>query len=230
MRGHSIAGVAVTVLGLGLIAAPAATATPGGDHKQSVCHPVEGKGETGTGWNIIPPDKASSHIDEATGVGKHTRKDGRTDVYAVDGVCPVVVVPPPTTTTVTLPPVTETVTETAPPVTVTKTVTPTETATETAPPVTETTTLPGPTHTVTVPGPEEVVVVDGPPSTVTKSVAGPVSTVTQTGAPKSKSIVRDGKETLAYTGMDVGLVSLGVLLLGGGVFLTAVGRRFTRQH
>lgn len=57
--------------------------------KASICHPVNGKGETGNGWNIIAPAKASSHIDEATGAGKHTTHDGRTDVYATNGHCPV---------------------------------------------------------------------------------------------------------------------------------------------
>jgi LPXTG-motif cell wall-anchored protein len=85
-----------------MTAAPAA-ATQGDDHKQSVCHPVEGEGETGTGWNIIPPDKASSHIDEETGEGFHTRKDGRTDVYAVDGKCPGDDTTTTTTTTTTVP-------------------------------------------------------------------------------------------------------------------------------
>jgi hypothetical protein len=55
---------------------------------RQVCHPVNGKGETGTGWNLIGPDHASSHINEATGAGKHTSSDGRTDVYADDGLCP----------------------------------------------------------------------------------------------------------------------------------------------
>ncbi len=51
--------------------------------KPWICHPVEGAGETGYGWNVIDPSKDSSHIDEATGAGQHTRKDGSTDVYAV---------------------------------------------------------------------------------------------------------------------------------------------------
>ena len=57
------------------------------DDKRWVCHPVEGKGELGNGWNLIYPDDASRHIDEETGKGMHTRKDGRTDKYAkkVDG-------------------------------------------------------------------------------------------------------------------------------------------------
>lgn len=88
---RTIAGgllAAVTLFGGLAFTSGATQATRGEDHKQSVCHPVEGRGETGNGWNIIPPDKASSHIDEETGDGKHTRKDGRTDVFAVDGKCP----------------------------------------------------------------------------------------------------------------------------------------------
>lgn len=91
---RTIAGgllAAVTLLG-GLAITSTAQATKpddGGDRKPAVCHPVEGRGETGNGWNIISPDKASSHIDEETGAGKHTRKDGRTDVYVDEaGKCP----------------------------------------------------------------------------------------------------------------------------------------------
>ena len=80
-----ITGV-ITVVGVASVLN--ASATPGEDHKEWVCHPVEGQGETGTGWNLIEPDKASSHLDE-NGQGKHTRKDGRTDVYATAvGSCP----------------------------------------------------------------------------------------------------------------------------------------------
>ena len=80
----------ITMVVIAMLAAFGATAwaTPGEDHKEWVCHPVEGQGETGTGWNLIEPDKASSHLDE-NGQGKHTRKDGRTDVYATAvGSCP----------------------------------------------------------------------------------------------------------------------------------------------
>lgn len=61
--------------------------------KQSVCHPVNGKGETGNGWNIISPNHASSHIDEDEYPNgtywKHESNDGlRHDVYAVNGTCP----------------------------------------------------------------------------------------------------------------------------------------------
>lgn len=63
-------------------------ATGGGHDKPWVCHPVNGKGETGNGWNLIKPSQASSHIDEATGAGKHVTHDGRTDVYANGMTCP----------------------------------------------------------------------------------------------------------------------------------------------
>jgi hypothetical protein len=66
-----------------MVAAGGATASQGDDHKQAVCHPVNGKGELKNGWNLIPPDKASSHIDEANGnAPKHTSKDGRHDTLA----------------------------------------------------------------------------------------------------------------------------------------------------
>jgi hypothetical protein len=88
MKTFALSFLAVALFVLGVVfAGSVALATPGPDHKEFVCHPVEGKGETGTGWNLIPPDKASSHIDE-NGNGKHTRKDGRTDAYQVNGFCP----------------------------------------------------------------------------------------------------------------------------------------------
>ena len=60
---------------------------PKEEHTESICHPVNGKGELGNGWNLISPDKHSSHIDEQ-GNGKHESNDGRTDVLAVNGECP----------------------------------------------------------------------------------------------------------------------------------------------
>jgi hypothetical protein len=92
----ALLGVVVIVVGLlAPLSAQAGDNQGGGvdpSAKPWICHPVEGAGETGYGWNLIDPSKASSHIDEATGVGRHTRKDGSTDVYAVwDGTswtCP----------------------------------------------------------------------------------------------------------------------------------------------
>lgn len=95
-----------------------------GNHQTWVCHPVNGNGETGYGWNLIKPDHASSHIDEALYPNghywKHETQDGRHDVYAVDGHCPGWT--PPTTET---PTPTPTVTPTEEP-----TETPSETPTE----------------------------------------------------------------------------------------------------
>lgn len=59
----------------------------------SICHPVNGNGELGNGWNLISPDHASSHIDESLypdgHYWKHESKDGRHDVYAdEEGNCP----------------------------------------------------------------------------------------------------------------------------------------------
>lgn len=65
----------------------------------SVCHPVNGAGELGNGWNLIPPDHASSHIDESLypdgEYWKHQTKDGRHDVYAdAENQCPGDIVEP----------------------------------------------------------------------------------------------------------------------------------------
>jgi len=106
----------ITILLAGLIAlagmvtvAPAMATTPG-HGKTAICHPVEGKGETGNGWNIISPNKASSHINEKTGEAEHVTKDGRKDVYAdAYGKCPgknaSEPTPKPTATTPVKPPV-----------------------------------------------------------------------------------------------------------------------------
>lgn len=70
------------------LAAPLTIAAPALADSPAICHPVNGNGQTGYGWNVISPDRASVHIDEVTGAGKHVSHDGRTDVYAADGVCP----------------------------------------------------------------------------------------------------------------------------------------------
>ncbi len=67
--------------------------------KPSICHPVNGKGELGNGWNLISPAKASSHINEALypdgEYWKHESKDGRHDIYSTDGkTCPTPDTPP----------------------------------------------------------------------------------------------------------------------------------------
>ena len=71
--------------------------SPDPDPKSWICHPVNGKGETGNGWNLINPDKASSHINEDAypdgTYWKHQSNDkARHDIYATpdgDGwACP----------------------------------------------------------------------------------------------------------------------------------------------
>ena len=61
--------------------------------KLPACHPVNGKGETGTGWNIVEPGPVVvAHRRVALPgrcVWKHTANDGRHDVYADEaGKCP----------------------------------------------------------------------------------------------------------------------------------------------
>jgi hypothetical protein len=83
----ALLGVVAIVVGLLVPLSARAGDNQGGgvdpSAKPWICHPVEGAGETGDGWNLVDPSKDSSHIDEATGVGQHTRKDGSTDRYAV---------------------------------------------------------------------------------------------------------------------------------------------------
>ena len=60
---------------------------PVDDDKPWICHPVNGKGELGNGWNLINPDHASSHIDEGVypvePYWMHMSNDGlRHDRYA----------------------------------------------------------------------------------------------------------------------------------------------------
>lgn len=94
------AGVGAFIVALiaviGMFVVPMNSAQAGGDHghdKPWICHPVNGKGETGSGWNLISPSHTSSHIDEdlyPDGVyWKHEAADGRHDVYASEGkTCP----------------------------------------------------------------------------------------------------------------------------------------------
>jgi hypothetical protein len=87
-----LAAIGALVMSSGIALMVTATSANAVAEKPSVCHPVNGKGELGNGWDLIPPDKASSHIDESLypdGVyWKHEAKDGRHDIYAVEGECP----------------------------------------------------------------------------------------------------------------------------------------------
>lgn len=113
LRGVAVAALfALSGITVGTVMATSANATEGPDHNQSICHPVEGNGELGNGWDLIPPDKASSHIDEALypdgEYWKHETKDGRHDIFATEGdECPGTT-PPSTTTTSSTSPATTT--------------------------------------------------------------------------------------------------------------------------
>jgi Ca2+-binding RTX toxin-like protein len=118
----------------------AAVASNGHGHhdKLYVCHPTNGKGSLGNGWNLIRPAQASKHIIESRypdgHYWKHTAKDGRHDVYAVGKTCPGGETTPTSTPT---PTPTETPTSTPTP---TSTSTPTDTPTPTStgcPPIPE---------------------------------------------------------------------------------------------
>jgi hypothetical protein len=122
-------------------------------------------------------------------------RDGDADTIRAACTVSVTITAEPSTSTVTVPAVTSTVTVTPDP-------------------VTETTTLPATTTTHTQPG-----------ALVVATVTGPDSTTTTTAAGVSRTVIRDGKESLAFTGMDFGLLGLGVAGLGVGVALTATSRR-----
>lgn len=88
-----LAALGALVMSSGVALMVAATPANAVAEKPSICHPVNGKGELGNGWDLISPDKASSHIDEALFPNgeywKHESKDGlRHDMYAVNGTCP----------------------------------------------------------------------------------------------------------------------------------------------
>lgn len=220
-RTHPALSVAVAVaagaLVAGVTAAPA-FATRNHD-KPTICHPVEGKGETGTGWNLIGPDEASKHIDEVTGAGKHTRKDGRTDVYAdAAGLCPgaVVVVPTQTPTpTPTLEPTPE------PTPTVTPDPTPTVTASPDPTPTVEPTPDPTPTNEPSpepTPTDEPTPSVEPTPTDKPSPSVTPTTSSTTSPAPVARHTAPVTRAELAQTGAETWhLAALGILLLAVGV-------------
>lgn len=186
----------------------------GGSEKPWICHPVEGAGETGFGWNLIDPDKASSHIDEETGAGFHTRKDGRTDVYAVRvggvWVCPGRV---PTTTTTTIGPSTTTTTGT----TTGPTTTTTGPTTTSQPVVTTPAETPG-TGATLVPTTEE----PGSAATILPETAPQMGAVTENVVPRAAT---DGADlATGWSPVQSALVGSGFLLLA------AAGRISVRRR
>lgn len=241
MNKRRLAGIALSLTGLGVLAtAPAAQATGGGHEPVLVCHnrahnPV-----------LITVDKDSAKYQ---GHLMHRTQEQNLDlVEGVDGNaasitarCVTEVEVPGPTVTVTGP--TVTVTEAGPTVTVTST----DTVTIPGPTVTgPAVTVPGPTTTgeaVLIPGPTttgDAVLIPGPTTTgpaVTKpgptltgaavTLPGPTKTADAVTVPKAaKPGLIDGpKGSLAFTGPNVGVGALGLLLLGLGVLLTATSRR-----
>jgi Ca2+-binding RTX toxin-like protein len=140
----AILAVLVATVGVGLFGLNQASAGDPGARftmKRYVCHPVNGNGNQGNGWNLIKPAAASSHIDESLypdgHYWKHTSRDGRHDVYADGQTCPGGTQPPSpcpsvtVTATVTITPAAKT--QTTPTSCPTATTTVTVTATPTSP-------------------------------------------------------------------------------------------------
>lgn len=197
--------------------------------KPWICHPVEGKGETGTGWSLIAPAQASKHIDESTGAGFHTRRDGRTDVYAVGSrgnwTCPGA----PGTTTTTTPGTTTTTI----PGTMTTTTSGTTTTSTTAPTTTESpdtgATTPAVTTTsrpVAAPtSPEEAAFAPSRPEVVSPAEQPAVGALAPNAVPQAAT---DGAD-LVSAGTGWGSLRLG-LLAAGGLMVLASGLLSLRRR
>lgn len=229
-----IALASVAVIG---VAAPALAGDHGNGSKPWICHPVEGKGETGNGWNLIDPSKASSHIDEKTGAGKHTRKDGRTDVYAVAGMCPGQEPTPSPTTTGSKPSPTTTDVPTQ-----THSPSPSQTSSNSAPSSSTSTATTGPTppqsptgSPSTTPSAEQTTV-PSPPTATSAQPSHPTS-VTKSSSPNSPrmsapSTTATPPDELAKTGAAVGYLAVlaGILLMGGAFSYIGRSKRRGGAH
>lgn len=240
--------LACIAVGLGFTLGVGSVASATQNHdKPWICHPVEGNGETGYGWNLINPDEASKHIDEVTGEGKHTRKDGSTDVYADEaGHCPGYT-PPPTETTTPTPSGTPseswspspTVTSTPTP-TKTETSTPTPTATDTSTPTPTDTSTPTPTDTST-PTPTETETSTPTPSETETTTPTPSDTPSDSPSPSdipspsdepSQDVTPNQPTSLAQTGSDTSnlLVWAVGLIMAGGLALLATRKAVPHKH
>jgi hypothetical protein len=204
-------------LGVGFLAPLTAQA---GDHqgaggdpagKPWVCHPVEGVGETGGGWNLIDPSKASSHIDEVTVAGARARRDGSTDVYAVwaDGAWTCPGGTPPTTTTAE-----PAATTTEPTATSTE---PSTDVPETGATVPSTTTSSGSTVPVETPGgtPQQGATVS--PTLPGTTADQPEAGVRENAVPQART---DGADLAGPSG---GWTKLQSTLVGAGLLMVAAG-------
>jgi hypothetical protein len=209
--------------------------------KPWICHPVNGAGETKTGWDLIDPADPSVHMDEngtpddlSDDVGVHSSSDGRTDVYATSGACPGGGYPSPSASQT----LSSTPSITPSSATVTPSVTPSSpTVTPSTPTVTPSspTATPTPTQFSVSPTPSGSVSPSGgqsaTPSSSTRSPStGPASsssmivpTVDDTTPPTTSAPV-----SLAQTGFQLAGVGIGAVLLAAGAALILAGR--TRQH
>jgi hypothetical protein len=216
-----------------------------GNDKPWICHPVEGHGEHGNGWNVINPDEHSSHINEKSGAGKHDRKDGRTDTYASGGgkdcehgyptpthtkthhpkpTCTTTTHHPKPTHTKPYPTTTTTVTESVTtPATVTSTTTATKTTTTTTTSSTPVTPATSPSNPPESPAsnPPAVAPAPSPPA------AAPVAEVPQApavAAPQQAAVVQNAVPQAATDGADLqpqaaGWAGLQPVLIGAGMLL-----------
>ena len=195
--------------------------------KPWICHPVEGAGEAGDGWNLVDPSKDSSHIDEATGVGQHTRKDGSTDRCAVwNGAWWTCQGRPTSPTTATTSEPSETTSE------------PTEATTATEPTGTTSTEVPEtgatePATTSTSPAPSGAPQETASVAPTTPGRAAPeVGTVEENVVPRAQTdgadLVGAGERQAGWTGLQATLVGAGVLLLVASGLLS--GRRQRAQE
>ena len=243
-----VAALGVLALGVGFLAplsAEAGDRQGGGvdvSAKPWVCHPVEGAGETGAGWNLIDPSKASSHIDEETGAGKHTRKDGSTDVYAVwsDGTwtCPGPVPPttatttPTSTTTTTMTSTTTPPPTTEPPTTEPSTTEPstTEPSTTSEPPTTTTTATstetPGTGATVPSTTSSNPLVPGRTPGATPEegaTVAPGTAAAPEVGAVQENAVPQAHTDGADLVGSSGGWTGLQATLVGAGLLMVASG-------
>lgn len=227
----ALLGVVAIVVGLLVPLSARAGDNQGGgvdpSAKPWICHPVEGGGETGDGWNLVDPSKDSSHIDEATGVGQHTRKDGSTDRYAVwNGTSWTCQGGPTSPTTGTTSEPSGTTSE------------PTETTTATEPTGTTSTEAPEtgatePPTTSTSPAPAATPQETASVAPTTPGRAAPeVGTVEENIVPRARTdgadLVGAGGGQAGWTGLQATLVGAGVLLLVASGLLS--GRRQRAQE
>ena len=207
-----------------IVALVATTDPADDDHQVTICHKVEGNGNTGNGYNLETVDKDSissnpnghdSHddiipaFDAGFTVGPPPKQwnayPGKGDPSWIGNNC----APPDTTTTTTTEPPTTTTTTTQPPTTTTTTTTepPTTTTTTTEPPTTTTVTTTTPpttttettTTTVTTTTPPTTTTTTTPPTTTTVTTTQPPTAPTPFPEPPQPPITTEPETTATTT-------------------------------